>query len=164
MPRYLSGNRCTVQMSTGEFCDAQRAVDMPFPICFEHAMRVYRTMQDMVEDVTLRGVMVPETAENLVADWRQEKNSPAHRVYYLKVGELIKIGTTKQKVKTRLRAYPPGSELLALERGGHHVEQRRHHQFSHLLARGKEWFHPGADLLDHMTKLGIPAGLLRNQR
>jgi hypothetical protein len=76
-------------------------------------------------------------------------NSPDHQVYYVKVGNLIKIGTT-DNVTRRMHGYPPDAQLLAVEPGGTAVETSRLRQFDHLLAHRKEWFHPGADLLDHI--------------
>lgn len=153
---FNRGSRCTVEYSLGRFCDVERAPDMPFPICAKHALQLYRRMRDMVEDTTVRKTMTPQTVDTLVAGWREEGNSKHHRVYYVRVGGLIKIGVTKQ-LKQRVASYPPGSELLAVERGGTHLEVSRHHQFRHLLAERKEWFHPGADLLDHIARLGAPA-------
>src|SRR3954452_17675112 len=131
-------SRCTVMLSAaGDFCDGRRAPEMPFPICFEHAMRLYRTMQDMVEDTTVRKLMTIQTADNILAHDRARTNTPQHRVCYLRIGDLIKIGTTRRPVKDRLADYPPNAELLAVERGGTDVETRRHGQFRHLRAKRK---------------------------
>ena len=154
---YSRATRCTVEISLGHFCDVKRAPEMPFPICAEHALQLYRRMQDMVEDTTVRKLMTVQTADNILAHHRAKTNSEQHRVYYVRVGDLIKIGTTRKALSDRLAAYPPNAELLAVERGGTDVEAKRHHQFRHLLAMRKEWFHPAADLLDHIARLGRPA-------
>jgi hypothetical protein len=60
-------------------------------------------------------------------------------VYYLKVGDHIKIGTTTN-LPRRLAAYPPESEVLGTEAGGPTVEKHRHQQFHAHLAWGREWF------------------------
>jgi hypothetical protein len=73
-------------------------------------------------------------------------------VYYVRIGDLIKVGMTAQ-LKQRLGNYPPGSELLATELGGEALETRRLNQFRHLLAHRKEWFHPGEDLMAHIATL-----------
>jgi hypothetical protein len=91
---------------------------------------------------------------------RQERhdrvNSPSHRVYYVRVGDRIKIGMTAN-LRQRISSYPPSSELLATEIGGEALESRRLVQFNHLLADRKEWFHPGPDLLDHIAVLAATA-------
>lgn len=60
-------------------------------------------------------------------------------VYYLLVGDLIKIGFASD-VRKRLRSYPPNTELLAVEPGDRALEKRRHQQFDEHLQRGREWF------------------------
>lgn len=125
---------------------------MPFPICADHALTVYRRMQQIVTEVRQDPRAYPDVVAAAVEGVREQHNSPAHRVYYVRVGALIKIGTTKQ-LRQRLGSYPPGSELLAVERGGEQTESRRHAQFDHLLAERKEWFHPGADLMGHIADL-----------
>jgi hypothetical protein len=73
-------------------------------------------------------------------------------VYYIRVGELIKIGYTRD-LDQRLRAYPPDAELLATEIGNELIEQAGHAQFGDLLAARAEWFHPGPALLAHIEAL-----------
>lgn len=70
-------------------------------------------------------------------------------VYYLRVGDQIKIGFSTD-VRRRLRSYPPGSELLALEPGDKKLERRRHNEFFEWLAAGREWFEPSDELLKHI--------------
>ncbi len=60
-------------------------------------------------------------------------------VYYLLIGDLIKIGFASN-VRKRLRSYPPNAELLAVEPGDRALEKRRHQQFDEHLQRGREWF------------------------
>lgn len=154
MQRYVIGTRCTIEVFAGQFCDLQRAPDMPFPICADHALRLFRRMQSMIQEAKDSGLAIPGLIDNLLEQDRARANTPQHRVYYLRVGELIKIGTTKRNLKDRIAAYPPNSALLAVERGGEELEARRHRQFHHLLAERKEWFRPGAELMEHIAGLG----------
>ena len=66
-------------------------------------------------------------------------------VYYVRVGEHIKIGTTTD-LPSRLKSFGP-SEFLACEPGSTTVERRRHRQFAADLAAGREWFHPSPALI-----------------
>lgn len=60
-------------------------------------------------------------------------------VYYIQVGELIKVGHTKA-LHERIRAYPPDATLLAIEPGTRKLEQERHSRFHAHLKHGREWF------------------------
>ena len=61
-------------------------------------------------------------------------------VYYLLVGDLIKVGHA-HVVHERLRQYPPNATLLALEPGDPSLEKQRHRELRESLAMGREWFH-----------------------
>lgn len=81
-------------------------------------------------------------------------NTPADRsvpgvVYYLRVGDLIKIGFTTS-LEQRMRSYPPNAQLLAVHPGTLDTERQMHHRFLHHLAQGREWFTPGDELADHL--------------
>ena len=71
-------------------------------------------------------------------------------VYYLRVGDLIKIGWSAD-IKKRLKAYPPNAELLGAQVGTRQDEAAMHGKFISLLAKGREWFHPGSQLLEHIA-------------
>jgi hypothetical protein len=126
---------------------------MPFPICGRHAMDLYRRVRDLIdaakEDPVAQSALLLAHIRDAQQHDHDRYNSPDHQVYYVKVGNLIKIGTT-DNVTRRMHGYPPDAQLLAVEPGGTAVETSRLRQFDHLLAHRKEWFHPGADLLDHI--------------
>lgn len=152
MTRYTrvsrnQGTRCTIEFDTGRFCDAPSAPGSPFPICTNHAVALYKWMNGMVSEVMENHQQYPDI-HNAVVDHVADEgyaraNTVAHRVYYIRCGDLVKIGTTRH-LAARMHAYPPDAELLAVERGGEALEISRHHQFGHLLAHRKEWFHPAA--------------------
>lgn len=157
--------RCTVEMPGGDFCDAPEAPGVPFPICGPHARELYRYMQGLVAEVKdnyLDHRDVHHAMVQGVADQRHAAaNSRWHRVYYLRVGDMIKIGTTRN-LQRRMAAYPPGSVLLAVEPGGEDVEAIRHRQFGHLLMERNEWFRPAPDLMAHIAEVGLPDNLKRS--
>lgn len=164
MRRYATLNRCTVQRRNGDFCDADSAEGMPFPICGHHAAKLYRAVRDKMHLLTesppanrahALDQMVREKRSQDLRRQRLPADYHAAVVYYVRVGELVKIGTTEQ-LKVRMRSYPPGSKLLAKEQGGHELETTRHHQFRHLLAHGNEWFRADQELLDFAA--GVKAG------
>jgi hypothetical protein len=72
-------------------------------------------------------------------------------VYYLRFAERIKIGTSSQP-RQRLAAISH-DEVLAFERGGRDVEQRRHREFADL-REGGEWFTAAPRLWAHVQAVG----------
>lgn len=71
-------------------------------------------------------------------------------VYYIRRGELIKIGTTVDPVQRFSTLLP--SEILAFEPGTDELEKIRHQQFDHLRCRG-EHFREAPELLEHARHL-----------
>jgi hypothetical protein len=70
-------------------------------------------------------------------------------VYYLRYRDRIKIGTSATP-RARIAALPH-DEVLAFERGGRELEQRRHAQFAGLRMPRTEWFRVGDELLAHLA-------------
>lgn len=151
---------CTIQLADGSPCDNPSAQDMPFPICGRHASSLYRhvarIMGQLSDDPVFRASWFLDHVERSDQEKADAYAARDWRVYYLQVGDLIKIGYSGD-LKARLNQYPPGRRLLATEPGDAGVEARRHHQFKHLLAARKEWFNPGPDLLAHIRDLNKPA-------
>ena len=79
---------------------------------------------------------------------QEHLNSPGH-VYYLRVGDLIKIGFTTD-ITRRMNEYPPNAAVLAAHPGTQRTERDMHRKFSAHLARGREWFTPHAELDEHI--------------
>jgi len=78
--------------------------------------------------------------------------NPTHAplVYFARRERLIKIGWTTQLSK-RMRAIP--AKVLATEPGDIVREKQLHIRFGHLLAHGREWFHPEPDLVAYVNEL-----------
>lgn len=73
-------------------------------------------------------------------------------VYYMRFGNLIKIGTSGV-LQTRVRVLKP-DELLATEPGSYRLERKRHRQFARFRAEG-EFFYPAPELLAHIRKVKV---------
>ncbi|MGW3196322.1 hypothetical protein ACWDBD_17385 [Streptomyces sp. NPDC001118] len=92
------------------------------------------------------------------------EDQPDGVVYYIRRGNLIKIGTTRA-FANRMRTLMP-DEILAIEPGSYSRENQRHQQFEeHRFGRDQrgtksEYFHPFPELIDHIRRLrrehGIP--------
>lgn len=137
---------CTIQSLYGKFCEAPADPRLPFPVCAHHAIKIYISVKDFRESVT------PTNGR------RRPPSSAACIVYYLRVGDLIKIGRTTN-LPQRMVQYPPTAVVLATEDGDVQLETRRLRQFNHHLQHGKEWFTPGADLLAHIDSLAANRNL-----
>ncbi|MET9728432.1 GIY-YIG nuclease family protein [Streptomyces zaomyceticus] len=71
-------------------------------------------------------------------------------VYFIRAGQLIKIGMTTN-LAGRFSSLRP-NEVLAVQRGGLDEEAALHRQFAALRVRG-EYFHPGPALQQHIRHL-----------
>jgi len=154
------GTRCTVQRHGGDFCDALSAEDMPFPICSRHAIRLYQHMTQTIAARTQDPAFLLHGAANDIKEQREVKASSATgkpTIYYIQVGDSIKIGYTTQ-LRLRLLHYPPNKRVLAIEPGDMRLERKRHEQFAGLLAYGHEWFRPGPELIAHINEIRAKEG------
>lgn len=82
----------------------------------------------------------------------REMAAECEMVYYIRFGDRVKIGTTKN-LRQRLTVIPH-DEVMATEPGGPHVERQRHKQFAHLrVHKGahREWFTLKPELADHIA-------------
>lgn len=83
--------------------------------------------------------------EGMEAEGREKTEREGGDVYYLRVDGLVKIGYSRN-VYTRMQAYPPTSELLAVEKGTKETERLRHGQFTADLEHRREWFRESEEL------------------
>lgn len=168
MPESTRWNRCTAQAESGSFCDAPTMEGAPFPICIRHGAQLLRFMQGSIADlqsapVELRMLVMDQTHD---ARRRRRDHLPLNQpetVYYLQVGDLLKIGFSAH-LKQRIAAYPPNRRLLATEPGGEQIEAQRLSDFAEYRALGREWFNPGPRLLRHINQLRASAGAPRIKR
>lgn len=71
-------------------------------------------------------------------------------VYYMRIGDRVKIGTTID-LDRRVREIRP-EEVMATEPGGVEVERQRHGQYGHFRTTG-EWFRLHGSLREHIDTL-----------
>lgn len=159
-PSSRNGLSCTIESKTGRFCDSPAWPDAPFPICRHHAIKLYIAMRGIHEgafmkDMTMTPTVDPYfavTPENVKRDTeRWEAKKAEHSVvYYVRIGEFIKIGYT-----TNLRNRMSGlrtdcSNVLATEPGGKELEAKRHAQFDKIRVGRREDFKPTLALIKHI--------------
>lgn len=143
---------CAVMRPNGRDCNADRMEGAPLPLCVAHMRAAYLFFASHLRSL-------PEFTDEQQADWAQVGKSDEgwylpeqpEIVYYVLIGFHVKIGTTRD-MQSRMSALFP-DEILAIEPGGRELEGKRHRQFNALLAKGREYFHPGAALQEHIRKL-----------
>lgn len=110
-----------------------------------------------------------KTRRELVAEGKRkyrasiEARDAAERdnwIYYLRVGDLVKVGTA-QDVRVRVLSYPPNAEVLAVEPGSYRREAELHQHFAEYLSARNEWFEMGPRLADHIDSIRDPELLAR---
>lgn len=152
---------CTAQLDDGSVCGQPSAASAPFPICDGHVVAAYRFVKRRIgglsEDPAYRVHRYLDRVDEDCERERQRFQDRQHVIYYVRIGDHIKIGYTSC-LKQRMTQYPLNRRLLAVETGDLVTERARHLQFRAYLALGKEWFTPGAELLSHINLLRLGYG------
>ncbi len=122
------------------------------PLCREHAVRVWA----YVDGREASGVHMIARRELLKDVKARESNRFAIQtrpgwIYYLQVGNLIKIGFTYD-LDRRVAQYPPNVELLAFHAGTWELEQALHRRFSLEREKGREWYRPSEIMMQHVRR------------
>ena len=162
--------RCVIVLDSGQRCDGDVVPDAPLNLCDHHLLVAQEWVSrdvgvtDVLPSPCLAcgsrlGVKYPSGWLCAICEWKlgeivdPELASTVRVdvVYYLRFGDQIKIGTSSNP-RQRLASLRY-NELLAFERGGRMLEQRRHKQFAtHRLGRS-EWFADHPDLIEHIDIL-----------
>jgi len=153
---------CCIPIYTGAPCGQPSHPVAPFAICGRHARQVWERFNQFADsvrsnEISQLAVMLNEHDAVRRRSTRELAESQTGLVYYVQIGDNLKIGYTKN-LPQRLAAYPPTRRLLATERGGWDRESQRLREFRHLLDAGNEWFHPGPDLIEHINELRRAVG------
>jgi hypothetical protein len=86
-----------------------------------------------------------------VTTWDEPQTTRDGWIYYVRQGELIKIGYTSNLAK-RLKSYAPTGVLLAVHPGTRATEKEMHQKFAASLDQGREWFRPRPELMRHIEE------------
>lgn len=120
-------------------CPKPRTTDyQPLPLCDAHVT---------VVTTTVARVNAQASAQSVAA---RERRGGAGSIYYLQVGEHVKIGHSTDLPK-RLATYPPTSVLLAVQPGTMRDEHDLHRRFAPWRAGDREWYQPTPEILDHIA-------------
>jgi hypothetical protein len=121
-----------------------RLIDVP--LCDEHFHETWRLAQDIADQDNIREPTA--TIERFGEPTRRvpRATSKTGWIYYLRVGDHIKIGYAG-RLEQRLRQYPPTAVLLAAHRGTRTDEQVIHSLLTVHRAAGREWYPASAPVL-----------------
>lgn len=122
--------------------------DPRFPLVYKAVVAAGMQGMDTTDIKVTRAV----ADKAIAAHERTKTREDTDVVYYVQVGDLIKVGTTSN-MKRRLRAYPPNAVVLATEAGSFIRETERIEQFGEYLAGRREWFTAGPRLMAHIDGL-----------
>ena len=137
------------------------------PLCLAHADAVAdAVLEDRLIEADFKHHELNHASLDAAQREREQRSRAASRragdaqfkgehpgfVYFVEVGERIKIGYSVD-VRRRMRAYPPGSVLLAVEPGSPEMERQRHQQFAGCLLDGREWFRPDDVILEQAAAI-----------
>lgn len=134
-------------------------------ICLEHQILIADNLGKYIftpdnriaSIATMRKQFDNAKAERLTVEKIRKNSADEGFVYYIRINGQIKIGYAAD-VTSRMRHYPPGSELLAVEPGTLHTEAERHQDFRRDLVRGREWFNESEKLIAHIAQIVIDCG------
>lgn len=141
---YLNTNLCE-ECAWKVWAAFTNADELPRAETIQAKYDAWKAEQD--DRATIREITIvdaPPTPEGI-------KNIPGN-IYYLLVGELIKIGYTKN-MEQRMRQYPPHSKLLAVHPGTMRTERQMHSMFFNSIVKGKEWFAITPALIKHIENV-----------
>ncbi|MER6534703.1 GIY-YIG nuclease family protein [Streptomyces sp900105755] len=156
------GNSLTPQSIKNLRCGPRRSV-APLLQLVDTEGPAFARIADALQDMVDAGVELTEETVTIAVKIGKQKHAaqsarritePDRRaiVYYIRRGDLIKIGTTVDPAN-RLGSLMP-DEILAFEPGDRRIEQQRHRQFeASRVAPKSEYFRQDPVLLAHVAKL-----------
>lgn len=124
-------------------CEKPQEPGISVNLCGMHARLVYRILD---EDRRVLGVATPEDFTEPIEQFAAEALDLGW-IYYLAVGDRIKVGYTKD-LKKRLNHYPPDSELLAMKPGTKKQERTEHSLLTAHRVAGREWYTRHLEVLE----------------
>lgn len=120
------------------------------PLCTAHMFEVWRICRDEANRMNNRDKTVVAVHEGELKKIERPVSTVGW-VYYLRIGEHIKVGYAGRLLQ-RLRSYPPNAEFIYAHRGTKADEKVAHSMLYLHKAAGREWFTPHADVFEWIDK------------
>lgn len=113
-------------------------------LCQDHALLAWATVERMNAAGQIR--------KNPPEPKQEPKTGYEGSVYYLRIGDRVKIGFTSN-IFHRLTSYPPNMEILLIRHGSKDLEHREHIRFSEHRTDGREWFTANERVLQMISEI-----------
>lgn len=148
-------------------CATRIRDDSPIPTCTECGWQIAQQFESRIY-AKRREDYNTWRARTEAARRERDGDRLAGLVYYVRIGEHIKIGTTT-KIKSRMTALRVNNEdILAVEPGGRELEAQRHREFRAERISRREDFSPSDRLMAHIEATrqehGLPSWVMRPSR
>jgi hypothetical protein len=162
-PVWAVGQPNSVRCCTYGTCRTLATTKEPLRFCPEHEVRAAVLLAHTAGAEKLRELEegLASSPTTLARRYGYKMSLPptggAHvpLVYFARRERLIKIG---RSVVVRKRMSQLATSVLATEPGDIVREKQLHNQFAHLRAFGREWFHPGPELIAYINDLRVSEG------
>lgn len=142
----LGSNECAAW-----WCRKPRTEKYPFLLlCDDHVLHAWSVVEGEQRIILEREQA--KLTEARLAETRHERLTTAGHIYYIRVGDHIKVGYAKN-LSSRLMAYPPTATLLASHPGTRKDEQALHSMFTVHRVGGREWYNPTPEILAHIDRV-----------
>jgi hypothetical protein len=151
-PTTVKDARCGVRRSVAHLMTLVDTEEPAFPSIATALQDMANAGVELTEDMVSAAVKMGR--QKHADEQAKRHNAPERRsiVYYIRRGQLIKIGTTTNPA-SRFKSLMP-DEILAFEPGHVDVERARHQQFhASRVARKSEYFHWTDELATHVAVL-----------
>ena len=135
---------------------ALRRADETLPVCYHHGAVIWETLARYYVNDPKFAEAIADVHDLRAARSAQRKadskaahlaNTQDGDIYFVKVGELVKVGWTRDLAK-RLKAYGASAEFLYSYPASRDDETNLHRQLRPALAKGREWYTDG-DVIAH---------------
>lgn len=151
-PQAVKNLRCGPRRSVAPLLALVDTDDPAFPQIADVLQDMANAKVELTEETITIAVKIGKRRHADESARRIAKPKRLSIVYYVRRGELVKIGTTVNPV-SRLKSLMP-DEILAFEPGDRATEQRRHRQFAGCrVALKSEYFRQDAKLMEHIAEL-----------
>lgn len=151
-PQSIKNLRCGPRRSIAPLLEIVDTEDPAFPRIADALRDMSNAGVELTEETVTIAVKIGKQKHADEAARRITERNRRSIVYYIRRGDLIKIGTTIDPVN-RLKSLMP-DEVLAFEPGDKHTERQRHLQFARSrVALKSEYFRQDSDLMGHVTEM-----------